>query len=142
MRHRLTKEQAINLLFSRMNHHMDLSFIGEDHEIDEYHAGYADALSQAIEAMEKTEWRPITRRERKEGEQEYFSGANFIYDCDLPENGQDILVTDGKRTWADTYFDDEGPELDSQQDFDRLTAWMPYPKPYRKTGGNEKTWME
>lgn len=135
MRHRLTKDQAINLLRNRMTHHMDVSMTLEDSAACEYHAGMADALMQGIEALEETEWRPITRRERKDGEREYYPGANYIYDCELPKNGQDILATDGKRVWYDIYFDDEGPELDSQREFREMTAWRPFPSPYKQLQG-------
>lgn len=41
MRHRLTKDQAINLLRNRMTHHMDVSMTLEDSAACEYHAGMA-----------------------------------------------------------------------------------------------------
>lgn len=55
MRHRLTKDQAINLLRNRMTHHMDVSMTLEDSAACEYHARMADALMQGIEALEETE---------------------------------------------------------------------------------------
>lgn len=54
---------------------------------------------------------------------------------ELPENGQDILVTNGCHVWSDTFFDDNGLYLDSGNDLtEDVTAWMPLPEPY--TGGN------
>lgn len=58
MRHRLTKDQATNLLRNRMTHHMDVSMTLEDSAACEYHARIADALMQGIEALEETEKYP------------------------------------------------------------------------------------
>ena len=40
----------------------------------------------------------------------------------------------GKEEWNDMLF--------GKLEDDDVLAWMPLPEPYRKTGGNEKTWME
>lgn len=52
---------------------------------------------------------------------------------ELPENGQDILVTNGCHVWSDTFFDDNGLYLDSGNDLiEGVTAWMPLPEPYKE----------
>lgn len=51
----------------------------------------------------------------------------------LPENNQEILVTDGKRTWFDTFFWDGYCYLDSNFEFVKeAIAWMPLPEPYKE----------
>lgn len=61
-----------------------------------------------------------------------------ILDCKLPEEDEEILVTDGKTVWQDTFMKD-GNEcyLDSGNAFivDAI-AWMPLPQPY-KVGDEE-----
>lgn len=62
----------------------------------------------------------------------------FEYDEDLgaeiissptPEEGQEILISDGKYVWIDTFLSNgEEYYLDSNQDF-RGLAWMPKPDP-------------
>lgn len=51
----------------------------------------------------------------------------------IPNVGEKILVTDGKRVWEDTWIEyDDGYALDSNYDLDEVTAWMPLPKPYKE----------
>lgn len=53
--------------------------------------------------------------------------------CQIPNVGEKILVTDGKRVWEDTWIEyDDGYALDSNYDLDEVTAWMPLPKPYKE----------
>lgn len=52
---------------------------------------------------------------------------------EIPENGQDILVTNGCHVWSDTFFDDDDLYLDSGNDLvEDVTAWMPLPEPYKE----------
>lgn len=51
----------------------------------------------------------------------------------IPNVGEKILVTDGRRVWEDTWIEyDDGYALDSNYDLDEVTAWMPLPKPYKE----------
>lgn len=51
----------------------------------------------------------------------------------MPDDGQEILVTNGETTWQDTSFIDcDGYYLDSGYDWIDITAWRPLPKPYKE----------
>lgn len=53
----------------------------------------------------------------------------------LPDNEQEILVTDGRAVWMDTFMRDEnGCWLDcSNSDFiNEVIAWQPLPEPYKR----------
>ena len=51
----------------------------------------------------------------------------------IPNVGEKILVTDGKRVWEDTWIEyDDGYALDSNYELDEVTAWIPLPKPYKE----------
>lgn len=51
----------------------------------------------------------------------------------IPNVGEKILVTDGKRVWEDTWIEyDDGYALDSNYDLAEVTAWMPLPEPYKE----------
>lgn len=51
----------------------------------------------------------------------------------IPNVGEKILVTDGKRVWEDTWIEyDNGYALDSNYNLDEVTAWMPLPEPYKE----------
>ena len=84
----------------------------------------------AIEALEKQlngGWIPF----KIEYDEDYKMG---ILQGKLPDDEQEILVTDGKSVWMDTFTIDEivcyldsGTELISE-----AKAWMPKPKPYKE----------
>ena len=52
----------------------------------------------------------------------------------LPEEEQEVLVTDGKSTWNDVFMKDErGWYLDSGEDLvTSVTAWQSLPEPYKE----------
>lgn len=71
-------------------------------------------------------WIPFTVEYDEERQEEILQGK-------LPEEDEDILVTDGKTVWEDTFIHD-GEEcwLDSNIDLvDTAIAWMPLPEPYK-----------
>lgn len=74
----------------------------------------------------------ITEEEREEG---CFSEDIVYYlDCKMPDDDQEIIVTDGKYVWADTCIVDDGFALDSGHDWiEDVIAWMPMPEPYKES---------
>ena len=57
----------------------------------------------------------------------------YMLDCKMPDDGQEILVTNGETTWQDTCFiDSNGYYLDGGYDWIDIMAWMPLPKPYKE----------
>lgn len=93
------------------------------------------ALHLAIEALSaeavQGEWIPFTRRPMTEEEQKDYPNCTFILDCVLPDDGDEILVSNGRFVWMDTFCNDiDGCYLDSGDDIDEDMAWMPLPKPY------------
>ena len=76
----------------------------------------------------------ITEEEREEG----CFPDDIVYhlDCKMPDDEQEIIVTDGKYVWADICIIDDGCALDSGNDWiEDVIAWMPMPEPYREGGG-------
>ena len=56
-----------------------------------------------------------------------------MLDCKMPDDGQEILVTNGETTWQDTCFiNSNGYYLDGGYDWIDIMAWMPLPKPYKE----------
>lgn len=77
-------------------------------------------LRKLINKAESFEWIPF---EMEDG---------FLY-CQVPDDDEDILVTDGKVVWHDTWIEcDEGYVLDSGYELYKCLAWMPLPKPYKE----------
>lgn len=81
-----------------------------------------------------TEWIPFTKRPLTDEEKEEYPDWIYIFDCPLPDDGQEILLSNGKYVWTDTFFNDDGCYLDGGDDIDEGMAWMPLPKPYREDG--------
>lgn len=89
----------------------------------------APAIDTAIEWHEiKT--RPLTDEERAE----YSDEVVCIYECNLPSNDVDVLVTT-KRGDVEVveFYRDGGTCYFSDFDEDDLTAWAYLPEPYKKT---------
>lgn len=77
-------------------------------------------LLKLVDKAESFEWIPF---EMEDG---------FLY-CQIPDVDEEILVTDGKHVWQDTWIEyDDGYALDSNYELDKVTAWMPLPKPYKE----------
>lgn len=76
-------------------------------------------------------WIPFTERVVTAEEKEEHPEWDYIMDCKLPDDGEEILVSNGKYVWSDTFVNDgDGCYLDGGTDFDGC-AWMPLPEPWR-----------
>ena len=97
----------------------------------------AEPFDLAISALEKQEadrWRPFRCRKTTEDD---CSSFDYIMDCELPEDGQEILITVNNNrhepVQMDTFFGGGGEEcaLDSGYDLcDEAIAWRPLPEAY------------
>lgn len=92
------------------------------------------ACDMAKKALEQTRWipiktRPMTEEEKEEIGHEYV----FMYDCPLPDDGQDVLITDCYgNVEVDTFCrDHEGFYFETNCDDGEVIAWMPLPTPYK-----------
>ena len=96
-----------------------------------------DQLKDDLEQDEKENgWIPVKYHQisEKEREEESISkDIHYMLDCKMPDDEQEILVTNGKSTWRDTSFIDyDGYYLDSNYDWIDITAWRPLPEPYKE----------
>lgn len=101
---------------------------------------YYDLLADVVAAEEEQEskWIPIKTRHLTDKEKEEYAylgysedSIDFMYDCLLPEDGEEVLITtryDEVKT--DTFYRDEGCYFETYCDEDDVKAWMPLPKPY------------
>lgn len=74
----------------------------------------------------------ITDAERKENC--YSEDIEYYLDGSLPDDGQEIIVTDGENTWCDICSVNSDVEygLESCIDWIEIKAWMPLPEPYKE----------
>lgn len=91
------------------------------------------------------EWIPVTTRPCTDEEFEQMKklfGEDIerdefpFFDCPMPNDGQEILITTAWGVEKDTcdYDSDYGYALEGRGDWEDVTAWMPSPKPYVKGG--------
>lgn len=80
----------------------------------------------------ESRWTPIKIRELTEEERkENDECICFMFDCPMPEDEQEILISTKYGVEFDTCYFDEGYYLDSGRDWDEVHAWMPLPEPYK-----------
>jgi len=78
-----------------------------------------------------TGWIPFKKRPLTDEEKEEYPDWIYIFDCPLPDDEEEILLSNGKHVWTDTFIDDGECYLDGGDDIDEGMAWMPMPEPYK-----------
>ena len=96
-----------------------------------------EKLQDDLEQDEKENgWIPVKYHqisEKERAEESISNDIQYMLDCKMPDDGQEILVTNGETTWQDTCFiDSNGYYLDGGYDWIDIMAWMPLPKPYKE----------
>ena len=89
-------------------------------------------LSAVAPKAQEPQWTPITLRALTEEEKAENPEWCYIIDSPTPDDGEDILVSDGKNVWADVW-GNNGTEcyLESDHELEGV-AWMKMPTPWRK----------
>lgn len=97
--------------------------------------GLIRRLENLPPAQLANEWIPFEKRPLTEEEEEIYPEWSWMLDCPTPEDEEDILVSDGKYVWVDTWWNCDGfCRLDSDRELEGL-AWMRFPDPWK--GGTE-----
>ena len=83
-------------------------------------------------------WIAIKTRPMTEEEKEYYSeylseGNGMIYECPLPDDGQEVLIT-SKYGSVDktTFYTDCGNYFENYEDYDEVIAWKLLPEPFKE----------
>lgn len=98
-------------------------------------------------------WIPITTRKiteeerRMEAERIGISAEDMldtVYDCKLPDIGQEVLITTSWGCIALTHFCDDvyGAYFEDYEDEGEVVAWMPIPAPYKKPHSEDLNALE
>lgn len=109
-----------------------------------------DRQEEIIEALSNSykdcEWIPLKTRPMTEEESTYYSdwaeyGAE-MFDCPLPDDGQEVLISCGGYVCTDIFARDENDGCYFEGvDIGDVKAWMPLPEPYlseNPTGSNSE----
>ena len=96
-----------------------------------------EQLQEDLEQDEKEDgWIPVKYHqisEKEHAEESISKDIHYMFDCKMPDDEQEILVTNGKSTWQDMCcIDSDGYYLDSNYDWIEITAWRPLPEPYKE----------
>ena len=99
-----------------------------------------DIVNSLLDDLEQDEkengWIPVKYHqisEKERAEESISNDIRYMLDCKMPDDGQEILVTNGETAWQDTSFIDcDEYYLDSGYDWIEITAWQPLPKPYKE----------
>lgn len=94
------------------------------------------------------QWIPVKTRQMDSEEREYWEDQigeklededAILFDCQMPEDGQEILVSYRKWICMDKCEIDDGCYgLEGNGDWEDVIAWMPLPKPYKTDGKGAK----
>ena len=92
-----------------------------------------------------SDWIPIKKRPMSDEEDkellEYESAISrdeaLMFDCQMPEDGQEMLVSTEYGVYYDICYIDtiagfNSFALEYRGDWDNVTAWMPLPEPYKE----------
>ena len=133
----MTREEAIRIIKIVLAVAEDFEITVQGEEFTEEKC--KEAVDMAIKALSSSEnpnkWIPLTKRPMTDEEREYYrewsdiNGA-MIFDCPLPEDGQEVLVSYGGYVMVDTFCKDDGCYFEGV-DIDDVQAWMPLPEPYK-----------
>ena len=113
-----------------------------DRDDDDMHYGlFCFADFEAIKVLKRAvknqpKWIPITERPMTEEEKEYYQVKDdelaWMYDCPLPDNGEDVLVSTKWGISMTPFFNDDGCYFECYEDKGDVLAWMPLPKRYEE----------
>lgn len=100
------------------------------------------ALERIAELETAQQWHVITKTPMTEDERKEWSELlgydveyedAFIY-SNLPDDGQEVLVSTQYGVYEDTFRQDEECYFEANGDMDGILAWMPLPEPYKGNG--------
>ena len=89
----------------------------------------------------KIEYRPMTKEEKEDHGIQDLQEAQML-NCQLPEDGQEVLITTNGMVRTAIFCEEYGECGFEDEDISDVQAWMPMPKPYGKANEREKTEVE
>ena len=94
------------------------------------------ALHEAIDLLKERQWRKFVFREPDADEKESHSEWIKVL-IDGPDDGDEILVSDGKYVWKDEFHVDDTCYLDSDADLEECW-WTPLPEPPKENEDDDE----
>ena len=117
-------------------HNTPTTYDSDEYPLATQLEGMAFRQIEILELIEKqpivNEWNKLTFRPLTEEEKEDYSNQEWTYIIDgLPDLGEEVLVTDGKHVWIDSFHIDDFVYLSgTDNEVDGVKAWMELPNIY------------
>lgn len=95
---------------------------------------YSKEIVKEVAEEYKDGWIPVKTRPMTEEEKEQYSeylvdGNGIIYECTLPDDGQEVLITSKfGSVEKTTFYTDCGNYFENYEDYDEVIAWRPLPE--------------
>ncbi len=131
-------EEKVIPVLDEDEHVVPESNIKEPYEIEMVTLSDVKKIVQEVAEEYNGGWIPVKTRQMTEEEKEYYSeylfeGNGLIYECPLPDDGQEVLIT-SKYGSVDktTFYTDCGNYFENYEDYDEVIAWQPLPEPYKE----------
>ena len=89
---------------------------------------------------ETNRWIPVKVRPLTDEEKKLYEEYEFMYDCKLPDDEQQVLITTKHgNVEVTTFCNDIGCYFEQYEDADDIVAWMPLPSLIRRVSKNENS---
>lgn len=129
----VSREDAKSFLYERLNR------LNNDELYDIFSVIIDDMYNELPPVQPKSGWipvatRPLTEEEKQEIEEQGERYCRFMYDCELPDDGQEVLITTSGDYVIGTTFHNEGIDgcyFECYEDESDVKAWMPLPEPQK-----------
>lgn len=76
----------------------------------------------------KVKTRPLTEEEKRKAIQQFGYEFSYMFDCKMPDDGDEILIVTKYGVDADVCGIDEGYYLEGHGDWEGVIAWAEMPK--------------
>lgn len=83
-------------------------------------------------AVDQDEWIEVKTRPSTYDEKQRYQDIIWMYDCELPDDGQEVLITTKYGTIEKTIYTSEHFVFEDYEGEDEVLAWMPLPELFRK----------
>lgn len=95
---------------------------------------WEDMIRWKAEQYDKLKWIPVKFRKLTEEEKKQFEEEGFeeAWDCKLPDDGQEVLISTTAGVQIDTFCIDNLGVYFESTDAEYIKAWMPLPDPYQE----------
>ncbi len=120
-------QRTLNCIAENMRMQKSISVDGYKH--------FQDAI-EALGGSDQDKWIPLKARPMTEEEANYYRAyAEYgveMFDCPLPDDGQEVLISRDGKVGTGTFVQDDLICYFGEVGIDNVDAWQPMPKPYEE----------